>query len=62
MKTNTEKLQALFDAKELVVINVGVSAFGDAVEKQGAQVIQVDWQPMAGGDDEMLKLLDMMGM
>ncbi|NLO85807.1 MAG: hypothetical protein GX096_10340 [Clostridiales bacterium] len=62
MKTDTKKLQELFDAKELVVVNVGVSAFGEAIQKQGAQVIQVDWKPMAGGDDEMLKLLEMMGM
>jgi hypothetical protein len=40
------------------VINVGVDDFGAALEEQGVQVVYVDWTPPAGGDQEMVDLLD----
>jgi hypothetical protein len=42
----------------IVAINVGVQDFGEALEEQSAQVIYVDWVPPAGGDPEMIDLLD----
>jgi hypothetical protein len=42
----------------LVVINVGVQMLSKNLEAQGAEVVQVDWTPPAGGDEEMLDLLD----
>jgi FdrA protein len=42
----------------IVAINVGVQDFGRALEQQEIQVIYVDWAPPAGGDEEMLALLD----
>jgi hypothetical protein len=42
----------------LVVINVGLQDFADAFEKQDIEVIQVDWSPPAGGDQELIELLD----
>jgi FdrA protein len=42
----------------LVAINVGVRDFGQALEQQGGAVIYVDWVPPAGGDQEMIDLLD----
>ena len=42
----------------LVAINVGVRDFGQALEQQGVAVIYVDWAPPAGGDQEMIDLLD----
>ena len=42
----------------LVAINVGVRDFGQALEQQGVAVIYVDWVPPAGGDQEMIDLLD----
>lgn len=42
----------------LVAINVGVRDFGQALEQQGVAVIYVDWSPPAGGDQEMIDLLD----
>jgi hypothetical protein len=39
------------------VLNVGVSGFGDAPRAAGANVIQVDWRPPAGGDRELGLLL-----
>jgi len=42
----------------LVVINVGLKDFAKNLETQGADVVQVDWVPPAGGDQEMVDLLD----
>ena len=42
----------------MIAINVGVQDFGSALEQQGVQVIYVDWSPPAGGDQEMIDLLD----
>jgi len=50
-------INALFSSK-LVVINVGPKIFGDAVRMQGIDVLQVDWKPLAGGDQEMIDLLE----
>jgi FdrA protein len=54
------KIDDLFKG-DLVVINVGPKVFGDAVRNQGAEVIQVDWKPTAGGDKEMIKILEALG-
>ncbi len=45
-------------AGPVVVINVGVQDFGTALEDQGVTVVYVKWSPPAGGDQEMLDLLD----
>ncbi len=42
----------------IVVINLGLRQFAESLEKQGVDVIQVDWTPPAGGDKEMMGLLD----
>ncbi len=42
----------------LVVINIGLKGFADNLEKQEVEVVQVDWIPPAGGDKEMIELLD----
>jgi len=42
----------------LVVINLGLKVFAESLEQQGVEVVQVDWIPPAGGDAEMLDLLD----
>ncbi len=52
-----DDLMALFTGP-LIAINVGVRDFGLALEQQDVQVIYVDWSPPAGGDQEMLDLLD----
>ncbi len=41
-----------------IVINVGVQDFTKALEAQGVRVIHVEWSPPAGGDQEMMTLLD----
>ena len=44
--------------ERLVVINLGLKGFADSLEAQGVEVIQVDWVPPAGGDPEMIDLLE----
>ena len=42
----------------LVVINLGLKMFADSLEEQKVEVVQVDWIPPAGGDKEVIDLLD----
>jgi hypothetical protein len=44
--------------KNLKVINIGIQMFADDLETQNVDVIHVDWQPPAGGDLDILKLLE----
>ena len=43
---------------DLQIINVGLKKFADELQKQDLDVVQVDWAPPAGGDQEMIDLLD----
>jgi hypothetical protein len=52
-----EKIRELL-AHGPVVINVGVQDFARNLEAQGVEVTLVDWAPPAGGDREMIELLD----
>lgn len=40
------------------VVNVGLADFAASLRGQGVAVAQVDWRPPAGGDPEMVALLD----
>lgn len=42
----------------LIVINLGLRKFAESLEEQEIEVVQVDWVPPAGGDKDMLDLLD----
>ena len=42
----------------LIVINLGLRKFAESLEEQEVEVVQVDWVPPAGGDKEMLDILD----
>ena len=42
----------------LVVINLGLAGFALSLEQQQVEVVQVDWVPPAGGDQEMIDLLE----
>lgn len=42
----------------IVVVNLGLKKFADSLEEQHVEVVQVDWIPPAGGDPEMIDLLD----
>jgi FdrA protein len=41
-----------------VVINLGVEDFAESLKAQAVEVVHVDWTPPAGGDREMIELLD----
>jgi hypothetical protein len=56
-KRMTEKIDQLLN-EPLVVINIGLKGFSDSLEAQGVDVIQVDWVPPAGGDKELMEILD----
>jgi hypothetical protein len=45
-------------AKALKVINIGIKTFAEDLERQGVEVVHVDWKPPAEGDLEILSLLD----
>ncbi len=55
-----QKIEDLFN-NELVVINVGIELFGNAIANQNTQVTQVQWKPPAGGDQEMIDILKDLG-
>jgi hypothetical protein len=42
----------------VVVINLGLKKFAESLEDQDVEVVQVDWTPPAGGDQELIDLLD----
>lgn len=48
-------------SQKLKVVNIGVSTFADDLRSQGVEVVRVDWKPPAGGDVEMLRLLEKLG-
>ena len=52
-----DRLDELLDQGP-VAVNIGVEDFANSLKIQGAEVIQVDWTPPAGGDREMMELLD----
>ena len=51
------KFQDLLRAP-LVVIAMGLRSFGESLQQQQAEVVQVDWTPPAGGDKDMADLLE----
>jgi hypothetical protein len=42
----------------LKAINLGLQDFAVNLEKQGVEVIHVKWSPPAGGDPELMAILD----
>ena len=44
--------------KPIIVINLGLKKFAESLEEQQVEVLQVDWIPPAGGEKEMMNLLD----
>jgi len=47
-----------FFGEEVVVANIGIKPFFEDLKKQNVKVAHVDWSPPAGGDDEVVSLLD----
>lgn len=44
----------------LAAINVGLESFTESLAAQGAEVIQVDWRPAAGGNEKLMGILERM--
>jgi len=42
----------------VVAINLGLTGFAENLVSQDVDVVQVVWAPPAGGDQEMIDLLD----
>lgn len=53
----SEQIDELLN-RPLVVINIGLDGFASSFEEQKVDVLRVDWRPPAGGDKEMIELLD----
>ena len=52
-----EEINEIF-TKPIVVINLGLENFARNLETQGVEVIRVDWKPPAGGNQEMIDILN----
>ncbi|MBM7601853.1 FdrA protein [Virgibacillus halotolerans] len=57
--TVSEAVQTLLNNKP-TVINVGVKSFTDAIIGHGGRVVQYDWRPIAGGNERMRKILNLL--
>lgn len=47
-------------SQELRAVNIGLDIFRDALEAQGVNVVQVDWEVPAGGDEKIIDILKKM--
>jgi hypothetical protein len=54
---DVKKIHHLFQ-EELVVVNMGLDAFADALRKEKVKVLQMDWKPPAGGDRRLITFLE----
>ena len=41
-------------------MNIGLDIFRDALRAQGVEVVQVDWEVPAGGDEKIIEILKKM--
>lgn len=57
MDEKEDAIQKLL-TEPLVAINLGLAGLGEAIQDQQAEVALVDWFPPAGGDQELIDLLD----
>ena len=46
-----------FLSQPVAAINAGLQSFTDSVSAQGAEVLQVDWRPPAGGNEMLMAIL-----
>lgn len=47
-------------SKPLSVINIGLPAFADDLQKNGTEVVHYQWAPIAGGNEHMHRLLELL--
>jgi FdrA protein len=51
------RIVSLLD-EPVIVVNLGLKKFSESLDDQSVQVVQVDWTPPAGGDKEVIELLE----
>jgi len=54
---NRETIAKLFQT-DLHVVNLGLSSFAETLRDSRVPVIDVDWRPPAGGDPELIRIID----
>jgi FdrA protein len=54
---DVKKINALFN-HDLVVINMGLEAFGDNLKREKVKVLSMNWKPPAGGNKKLMSLLE----
>jgi FdrA protein len=47
--------------RPVAAINVGLEVFAESLQAQGAEVVQVDWRPPAGGNERLMAILQRLG-
>ncbi len=52
-----DRLEELLE-KGPIAVNIGVADFAEILQLQGVKVVHVNWTPPAGGDPELMELLD----
>jgi len=57
MSNDRTPIQNLF-SEDLRVVNLGISSFADTLRASRTPVIDLDWRPPAGGDSELIRILD----
>ncbi|MDX1662539.1 MAG: hypothetical protein R3272_02025, partial [Candidatus Promineifilaceae bacterium] len=55
-RPETEQAELQF-GESLSAINVGVESFYDSLRAQGAEAVQVEWRPPAGGNEKLMAIL-----
>lgn len=55
--TNKNLVANLFQSP-LRVVNLGLSSFADTLTESQVPVVDVDWRPPAGGDPELIRIID----
>lgn len=48
----------LFLKGRIKAVNIGIREFADSLKKQDVEVVHLSWAPPAGGDKEIIELLD----
>ena len=61
IKKKVEEKKTNLLREQLKVVNIGISTFADDLQSQNVEVVNVNWKPPAGGDEEMIKLLEKVG-
>lgn len=54
-----EGILSLFQS-DVQVINLGLESFAHTLEEKGVNVLHVHWSPPAGGDEELMAILDIL--